>query len=271
MDRRAFLAGLGGGALGLAFAPAPGAAAGPSPALAFEAYARRLQASLDQTGGGRFVRSSEDDLYDAHQRIRAQHGLAPLAPHRGLAQAARAHAGDQTMRGYFGHAAPEGYASAERVGYLARTFIGLPGENIADATGRWLGAEPERLMEGWMNSPGHRANILHPEFSHLGLGVVQSGRRTVAVAVFGQRFAELPRPVPFTPSDDELADALEAAEPAIYSYDLSPVGRPERMEDFSRRRAPREVAAGVYTLRPRLQEGRRYTIVFGPIVELNGR
>jgi uncharacterized protein YkwD len=262
MDRRLFL----GGAAALC----GGAATAASPIDPIAPYARRLQTALDRTGGGRFVRDSEDALHAAHQKARTDHGLPPLLFHPGLAMAARAHAADQSLRVYFGHDSPDGFSVAERVGLLARTFVGLPGENIIDLRGGWLGAEPDRLMDGWMDSPGHRDNILKDSFTHLGLGVVQTGRRTVAVAVFGQAFAALDRPVPLAPTGAELAAVLEAAQPAIYSYDLSPVGGSAMRGAFSQEQPPQGLRPGAYTLRPRLRDGNRFTVVYGPIVDMAG-
>ncbi len=262
MDRRAFL----GGAFGLGGATAAGAAASTIDRL--EPYGRRLQAGLDRTGGGRFVQPSEEALHESHQQIRRDLGLPGLELHPGLAMAARAHAADQSLRGYFGHGSPEGFSVAERVGLLARTFLGLPGENVIELKGRWLGADPGRLMAGWMDSPGHRANILRPAYTHLGVGVVQTGPRTVAVAVFGQAFAALDRPMPLSPTGPELAAVLEAATPPIYSYDLSPVGGATMSGAYSLQRSPMGLRPGPYSLRPRLRDGNRFTIVYGPIVDI---
>jgi hypothetical protein len=85
----------------------------------------------------------------------------------------------------------------------------------------------------------------------------------VAVAAFGERYAELEAPIPFAPAAGQITAALEGARPSIYAYDLSPVGRPDRTEP------PGALPAGPYTLRPRLQDGNRFTLVFGPIVELS--
>jgi hypothetical protein len=126
------------------------------------------------------------------------------------------------------------------------------------------------MMWGWMDSPGHRENILRRRFTHLGLGVVQNGRRTVGVAVFGERFAELGEPIPLRASGADIGRALEAASPAVYSYALSPVGRADLEGAFEVGQSPAGLRPGPYTLRPRLQDGPRFTIVMGPIVELAG-
>jgi uncharacterized protein YkwD len=268
MHRRLFLS----GALGLVGASAARAAPlSISSQGAVDAYAERLQAGLDRTGDGRFLTDTEQDLFAAHQAIRGAHGLTELEPHPGLALAARAHAADQSIRHYFAHESPDGFGPTERVGLLARTFLGLPGENIADCQGRWLGVAPQVLMDSWMDSPGHRDNVLRARFTHLGLGAVQNGRRTLAVAVFGQRFAELNEPLPRAPTSAQITRALEAASPAIDSYDLSPVGHDEREGSFGAGQSPAGLRAGPYILRPRMSAGgRQFTIVLGPIVDLNG-
>lgn len=99
---------------------------------------------------------------------RARQGLAPLRPDPELAQVARAHSRDMFARGYFSHYSPEGQNLRDRLrqaelGYLAA------GENLA------LAPTLPGAHQGLMNSPGHRANILRPQFGRVGIGVLDGG------------------------------------------------------------------------------------------------
>ncbi|MFG3054136.1 CAP domain-containing protein [Kitasatospora sp. NPDC048239] len=102
------------------------------------------------------------DLVNAQ---RAQHGCGPVTAEPRLAAAAQGHSEDMADRNYFDHASPEGYHADHRIeanGYRWSTW----GENIARGQ-----KDPAAVMDAWMNSAGHRANILNCAFKELGVGV----------------------------------------------------------------------------------------------------
>jgi uncharacterized protein YkwD len=104
---------------------------------------------------------------------RADHGLAPLAGNAMLGAAAVAHANDLVAGSYFSHTGRDGsgvYDRIERSGYIRRGHGWVIGENLAWGTGAL--AMPESIMQAWMNSPGHRANILNPSYREIGIGIV---------------------------------------------------------------------------------------------------
>ncbi|KAB2971308.1 sigma-70 family RNA polymerase sigma factor [Streptomyces sp. SS1-1] len=96
---------------------------------------------------------------------RATAGCGPLAEDSLLDTSARKHSEDMAARGFFDHTNPDGADPGQRItaaGYRWSTY----GENIA------MGQQtPEAVMESWMNSPGHRANILNCSFKDIGVGV----------------------------------------------------------------------------------------------------
>ena len=112
---------------------------------------------------------------------RKKAGLPELSYDASLRSAARQHSQEMLTRGYFSHTSPvpEFRDPSDRV-YRAGVSDFIVGENIAVHS---LDAPPEaiaaQLMEQWMNSPGHRANILRPEFTHMGIGVISSKDSTV--------------------------------------------------------------------------------------------
>src|SRR5829696_6997535 len=104
---------------------------------------------------------------------RADAGLAPLTLNDKLSSAATAYAADLVGYSYFSHTGRDGSTirtRLEAVGYLPVDGGWAIGENLAWGTGAL--ATPGSIMQAWMNSPGHRANILNPEYVEIGIGVV---------------------------------------------------------------------------------------------------
>ena len=101
-------------------------------------------------------------------RERAAHGLPRLRSNDRLDRAARGHSRHMVSANFFDHDSPGGASVVERVkrrGYMGR----MVGENIAWGSGSY--ATPGEIVDGWMNSAGHRANILHRGFKEIGVGV----------------------------------------------------------------------------------------------------
>jgi uncharacterized protein YkwD len=104
---------------------------------------------------------------------RARHGERALRPNADLARSAAAHSEDMVARNYFDHTSPGGETVLDRIKastYLPPRAGYTLGENIALGTMQL--ATPAAIVESWMKSPGHRANILDAEFRDSGLGVV---------------------------------------------------------------------------------------------------
>ncbi|MEH6378639.1 CAP domain-containing protein [Streptomyces sp. KLMMK] len=101
---------------------------------------------------------------------RAAAGLRPLAADPRLAAAAQAHSDDMVARDFYAHTSPEGSEPWDRARAAGCPHPGI-GENIA--CGQRSAAE---VVRGWMNSPGHRANILKPDFAHIGVGYATGSR-----------------------------------------------------------------------------------------------
>lgn len=105
---------------------------------------------------------------------RAAAGLPALAPDPEMTGVARKHSSDMFARGYFAHQTPEGLSPFDRMKRDAVSFR-TAGENLA------LAPTLSVAHTGLMNSPGHRANILRPEFGRLGIGVMDGGSRGLMV------------------------------------------------------------------------------------------
>lgn len=99
---------------------------------------------------------------------RVQRGLKPLQADPELTQVARAHSRDMFARSYFSHVSPDRGDPFDRMREAKVRYL-IAGENLALA--RTLPAAHQGLME----SPGHRANILRPQFGRVGIGVLDGG------------------------------------------------------------------------------------------------
>ncbi|MFJ8085896.1 sigma-70 family RNA polymerase sigma factor [Streptomyces sp. NPDC096205] len=110
---------------------------------------------------------------------RAKAGCSPVRQNATLDTAAQRHSDDMAARDFFDHTNPDGQDPGDRItaaGYRWSTY----GENIA--RGQQTAAE---VMQSWMNSPGHRANILNCSFAETGLGVHQGAGGPWWTQVFG--------------------------------------------------------------------------------------
>ncbi len=94
----------------------------------------------------------------------------PLAWDESLAQVARAHSADMISRGFFNHVNPDEQAPHDRV-----SRAGIPWESVAENIAS--SDDVEKAQTAFMNEPpfqpNHRANILNPDFTHIGVGIVQ--------------------------------------------------------------------------------------------------
>lgn len=95
-------------------------------------------------------------------------GLKPLAPDPELTEVAQRHSADMFARGYFAHDTPEGHDPFARMREANVRFL-TAGENLA------LAPSVQVAHHGLMNSPGHRANILFPQFGRVGIGILDGG------------------------------------------------------------------------------------------------
>jgi uncharacterized protein YkwD len=102
-------------------------------------------------------------------RERTSRGIRKLHDNARLDLASRRHANDMSRRNYFEHGDFVGRIKSARYLKGARGYT--LGENIA--WGSWDYATPANIVDGWMHSPGHRANILNSGFHEIGLGIAR--------------------------------------------------------------------------------------------------
>lgn len=193
------------------------------------------------------VEALREQALDLVNRAREAEGLEPLEPGENLAEAAQAHAEDMLARGYYAHESPEGDTVQDRYLDAGGGRWELVAENIA----RCEGCEPpateasvERLHEGWMDSPPHRAAILAPGLSGFGFGLALDEGELYAVQTFagpglprGLQPGEEEAPLA---AEDQLAWAVRGLNRARERAGVSPVEPSEPLTEAARRLLPPE-------------------------------
>lgn len=133
---------------------------GPAPATA------HCPASPDTAASQARILALTNDL-------RAKNSLPALRAAPALAQVAQAHACDNAARGSYAHEGSDGSTLADR---LKRG--GYPIRRAAENTGLGFAGSPDKMFAFWQGSPKHRANLLDPGVTHLGLGLAEGAKPT---------------------------------------------------------------------------------------------
>jgi uncharacterized protein YkwD len=156
--------------------PAPASPASNAPRATPSATKSTVQPKAATAGDG----SVESQVIALVNTERANAGCAALTADSRLTTAARGHSSDMASRGYFDHNTLEGVTVGTRVTNAGYRWSAV-GENIA-----WGQATATAVMKDWMNSPGHKANILNCSFKNIGVGMAyNSSRRPYWTQDFG--------------------------------------------------------------------------------------
>lgn len=115
------------------------------------------------------AKSVENQVLKLVNQERAKNGLKPLTMNWQLSRVARHKSNDMRDKGYFSHTSPT-YGSPFDMMKSFRITYSTAGENIAAGQ-----TTPESVMTSWMNSPGHRQNILSPNYTEIGVGYSTGG------------------------------------------------------------------------------------------------
>ena len=111
----------------------------------------------------------EEEVVRLVNEIRRQKGLRELKPDWELSRVARYKSEDMRVNKYFSHTSPTYGSPFQMMKSFGITYRSAA-ENIAKGY-----PTPKAVVDGWMNSSGHRANILNESFSHIGVGYVKDG------------------------------------------------------------------------------------------------
>lgn len=151
---------------------------------------------------------------------RAQNGVAPLTRNAKLDSAAMVKTNDMFARQYFEHRSPSGKDGADLITETGYDYL-LVGENLAEGDF----SDAKDLVDAWMASPGHRANILKSDFKEIGIAVLEGnyqGRKAwMSVQEFGRPASDCPLPADSEKSqidgDKAQFDTLIAKKDALKS------------------------------------------------------
>ncbi|RXT06605.1 hypothetical protein EIZ39_14965 [Ammoniphilus sp. CFH 90114] len=127
------------------------------------------QTTTSPTSTNQTVISEAQQVVNLVNAERAKVGLAPLKLNTSLASVAKVKAEDMRDQNYFSHTSPK-YGSPFDMMKSFGIKYSYAGENIAAGQ-----KTPEEVMKSWMNSPGHKANILSSNFTEIGVGFAKGG------------------------------------------------------------------------------------------------
>lgn len=125
--------------------------------------------------------SLESALVRQINTVRVARGVRPLSPSAHLKRAASTHSRAMVEQGFFAHESADGTSFADRL----KRFYPVRGSwSVSENLAIFGGVAPtaEAVVQAWLDSPAHRANLLGPSFRELGLGVVSAPTGTGAFA-----------------------------------------------------------------------------------------
>ena len=167
-----------------------------------------LKAAISKITGQNTTLTQEGVIADTNTQ-RAQNGDLPaLKEDATLDQIAMARINDMFAKQYFAHVAPDGSSAVTVASSVGYDYIAI-GENLAQ--GNFAG--DAGVVEAWMGSPGHRANMLNTHYTQIGVAVTEGmfqGEKTwLAVQIFGKPASACPA------TSDSLKATIEANEASL--------------------------------------------------------
>ena len=217
-------------------------------------------------------------IFDLTNKMRRENGVHELKLEDTLGDIARRHSDDMIQRNFFSHDNPDGLSPEDRICIEHRRLIGITGENIWESSGYDLSDSrqiAEMVMTDWMGSPGHRRNILDPEYNRLGVGVSFKDGELRVTQNFAAVFAYTDTPAPLKVKRGEKLN-LEATpvsstmrKPTMFDFFMSKkdraAGEPMSISD-----AKADAPPGIYKLRFYFpdESGMRFVIYTGPQIEI---
>ena len=161
------------------------------PAQAYESYqdyALRLMRKLPE--GAKFRPDLEAYLSGLASTHRTRRDRRPLESHTMLRPAARAQALEMLIGDFVGHESKSGYRFKARFeAFASEGDHGRYGENAARdrQSGPANKTKARRLFQQWIDSRGHRRNLLHRDYRYVSTGVVQKGNHIYAIQIFWEK------------------------------------------------------------------------------------
>lgn len=150
-------------------------------------------------------------IWELTNQARAENGLQPLKRESGLDDLAALHSRNMARDERFDHVDSQGMSVEGRALAYYPEFLQVGiGENLYLIESSKREFDPHRVVQGWLASPGHRANILDTDYTHIGIGICQSGDKLYSTQVFATPLVKILTPLPakFSP-DKEYAVEFE--------------------------------------------------------------
>lgn len=144
--------------------------------LTIEPHGKETISLRFKTSNAVVDKEAEQEMLKMINKERTSRNLSALEFNEKLAGAARDHAQDMLEGGYFSHYTPEGLSPFDRLAKANIDYIAT-GENLAFSPNVMI------AMTGFMNSPGHKANILSSNYNQVGIGVMDAG-------IYGEMFVQ---------------------------------------------------------------------------------
>jgi uncharacterized protein YkwD len=154
---------------------------------------RTSSGAVSRSSGILHPKELERRILQLTNEARRKNGLPSLDSDNDLAVKARGKSDDMLTNNYFSHTSPEGTTLKDRLQEekpASFKTISRIGENI------YMGArfdysadiktQARMIVDGWMTSPGHRRNILDPNYTHIGVGVSAKDKMCYATQIFAQ-------------------------------------------------------------------------------------
>ncbi len=137
-----------------------------------------------------YLKEVERKVTQLTNDVRQDHHLMPVERDTDLVDIARCHSDDMLKRNYFSHVSPDGKSPQDRIVPAYSRTLSRAGENIWSGHGYDYSdctLMARIIVDSWMGSPGHRANILNPNYNYIGVGVSAMGQEVRATQNFIQR------------------------------------------------------------------------------------
>ncbi|HRH21652.1 MAG TPA: CAP domain-containing protein [bacterium] len=130
------------------------------------------------------MREQSEKIVKLTNSVRSDLGLMPLVENQNLAMAAYDKAQDMLLSQYFAHTGPDGRSVRDWLAKVNYTYE-VAGENLAMGF-----AEPREVVDAWVKSPTHYANLIDPEYSEIGVGMTSGAYQGSETTLVAQYFGE---------------------------------------------------------------------------------
>ncbi len=184
------------------------------PVYVGQAVPERIRLDATPDSAAHDVESVRRELFDMLNATRREAGLPPLHEHVGLREVGLAHRRDMAENDFIGHTSPRTGTAADRVRAASLTS-GLVLENI----GR--GYSAQEIHRGLMESPGHRANLVNPDVTHVGIGVVAQPEGSRSAFIVTEVFVRMSERVDLSGAPEQLVAMINRARSARGAPPLS--------------------------------------------------